>query len=270
MCAALFGLMAVCSTISFSPAVAAGGRRAEATRRAAGSFEEKVHVAVGAGSMRDHAVDLTERTDDFLRDDARRFSQPSGQLERQRYREIAERPRRWCLDGDHRERRIVRPGSDRGAGPHRRIRRANPLMDGRIIGCHPCIRFPLAARVDRSRGLRANLGPFVIMWRVDGHEHQPVWVARRQFVRDDLLDSQVFCETGGFQQSALDPPTDSVGAAGGVDGAERLRSFMGPGHTMSTPGAGTRVSRCSSGRLRNGMSQARTSVHGRSDASSAL
>ena len=38
----------------------------------------------------------------------------------------------------------------------------------------------------------------------------------------------------------------------------------------STPGAGTRVSRCSSGRLRNGMSQARTSVQGRSDASSAL
>ena len=48
---------------------------------------------------------------------------------------------------------------------------------------------------------------------------------RRQFFGADLLDPHVFCETGSFQQSALDSPTDSVGAVCGVDGAERLRTL---------------------------------------------
>ncbi len=131
----------------------AGGRRPKPLGEPRGSFEEKVDVAVGSRLDARHAVDLTEGPDDFLRDDARRFSQPSRQLERQRYREVAERPLWWCLDRDHRERRIVGRNLiqvlDRVEHPG-----ANPLMDGENHRLTSVIRFPLVARVIAARPTR--------------------------------------------------------------------------------------------------------------------
>jgi hypothetical protein len=58
-------------------------------------------------------------------------------------------------------------------------------------------------RVAQRASIYENLGAFVIMWRVDGHEHHPVWVARPQLVRDDLPGSHVLSSSGGLPQAAF-------------------------------------------------------------------
>ena len=83
MCAALFGLMAVCSTMVLPPG--GGAAPARRWRSHAGSkrraIQKEVHVAVRRGLDSREALDRAERADDFLRDDARRLAQPARQLE---------------------------------------------------------------------------------------------------------------------------------------------------------------------------------------------
>ncbi len=107
MCAALFGLMAVCSTMAFS---GAGRRR----RRAAVQpgvemvhpIEEEVDVAVRRFDPRE-PVHAPELSDDLLGDDLRRLAQPSSQLECERHRQIAEGAPGRNVDDNGGKRRIV-------------------------------------------------------------------------------------------------------------------------------------------------------------------
>ena len=98
MCAALFGLIAVCSTMVLSPAADAASRRVEPAEPAlqpVGAIEEEVEVAVRRGLDAGDAVDRAERAGELLRDGARRLAQPAGQRERERHGDVAERaPRR--------------------------------------------------------------------------------------------------------------------------------------------------------------------------------
>jgi hypothetical protein len=53
------------------------------------------------------ALERAQRGGDLLRDDARRLAQPARELERERHREIAERPPRRRFHGNGRDHRIV-------------------------------------------------------------------------------------------------------------------------------------------------------------------
>ena len=113
MCAALFGLMAVCSTIVLPGRVRAERRRHRAVRRQPArdvrrTIQEEVDVAVRRRLDAGEPLDPAEGADDLLRDRARRLAQPSRQLEGERNREITERAARRNLDRHRGEHRIVR------------------------------------------------------------------------------------------------------------------------------------------------------------------
>ena len=103
MCAALFGLIAVCSTIVFSTA---GAIRRDLPTHARGEerrpLEKQVQIAVRRGDDAGDARDGAERLRQLLRDRPRRLAQRARQLEGDRDREIAERARRRHLDGERR------------------------------------------------------------------------------------------------------------------------------------------------------------------------
>ena len=111
MWAALFGLIAVCSTIVLPSArrVVASRRRVwrQPARELRRAVEEEVDVAVRRRFDAREAVDRPERADDLLRDDARRLAQPARQLEGERHRQIAERAAGRNLDRNRGEHRIV-------------------------------------------------------------------------------------------------------------------------------------------------------------------
>ena len=102
MCAALFGLMAVCSTIVLPespPGVARAGvaEHAPQVRRA---VEVDVQVAGGRCRGPRHAVEGAQRIRQLPRDDARRLAQDARQLERHGDGEVAQVAVRRVLDGD--------------------------------------------------------------------------------------------------------------------------------------------------------------------------
>ena len=111
MWAALFGLIAVCSTIVFSAGSSGSRRRralvGDAEREAdrGGAIEEHVDVAVRRGDGLADAGDRPERGDDLGGDGARRLAQAAGQLEGDGAGEVAHRPRRRRLQHDRRDRR---------------------------------------------------------------------------------------------------------------------------------------------------------------------
>ena len=108
MCAALLGLIAVCSTMALpSREAAAAGRPLEPLAGEGGAVEEEVDVAVGRRLDAREAFDGPERGDDLLRDDARRLAEPSRQLECQRNGEVAERAARRGFNRNGGQRRIV-------------------------------------------------------------------------------------------------------------------------------------------------------------------
>ena len=105
MCAALFGLMAVCSTIVLPASAAgraAGAAEAERAPQERRAIEKTVQVAVRRGLDARDAVDRAERAGQFLRDRARRLAQPARQLEGDGQGEVAERAGRRVLDDDRR------------------------------------------------------------------------------------------------------------------------------------------------------------------------
>ena len=115
MCAALFGLIAVCSTMVLSGAAGVtdvngdgrdgpGASQRSELRR---PIEEEVHVAVRRGLDAGEPVDLAEGADDLLRDRARSLAQAPRQLEGEGHRKIAKSAARWNLDWNGREHRIV-------------------------------------------------------------------------------------------------------------------------------------------------------------------
>jgi hypothetical protein len=95
MCAALFGLIAVCSTMTFGPVAAP-------LREKRGAIEKDVEVAVRRRIDARDALDRSERRGQLLRDDAWRLAQPSGELERDGQRRIAQRAARRRLDDQRR------------------------------------------------------------------------------------------------------------------------------------------------------------------------
>ena len=121
MCAALFGLIAVCSTIVFS-ARCAVGPRAERRDLAAQSGEEETRGGRGKGSdtrsarprLRD-ARQVGQNASQLLRDRARRLRSVRAELKRDRDGEIAQRAIGWNLDREHRDlREPVLPGHRSG------------------------------------------------------------------------------------------------------------------------------------------------------------
>ncbi len=114
MWAALFGLIAVCSTIVLPwlpAAVVPHGIRRRTRRQPAGelrrAIQKEVDVAVRCRFDAREAIDGTERADDLLRDDARRLAQPARQLEGERDRQITERAARRNFDRNRGKDRIV-------------------------------------------------------------------------------------------------------------------------------------------------------------------
>ena len=113
MCAALFGLIAVCSTIVFpwlpAAVVPRGPRRTwrEPAGKLRGAIEEEVDVTVGRRFDARKAIDGAERADDFLRDGAGRLAQPACQLEGERDRQVTERAARRNFDRNRGKNRIV-------------------------------------------------------------------------------------------------------------------------------------------------------------------
>ncbi len=104
MCAALFGLIAVCSTMTLPASAGAGGcvRVEPAALQERRAIEKEVQVAVRRGLDARDAVDRAERGRQFLRDRARRLAQPARQLEGDRHRQVAQRAARRRLDDDRR------------------------------------------------------------------------------------------------------------------------------------------------------------------------
>ena len=105
MCAALFGLMAVCSTMVLPERPCrCSGRcpRGQSLAQERGPVEKDVEVPVrrrlGAGD----ALNRAERAGNFLGDDLRRLPQPPRELERERQREIPQRPPWRHLDDERR------------------------------------------------------------------------------------------------------------------------------------------------------------------------
>ena len=106
MCAALFGLIAVCSTMAL-PASRAGAADAgdEAVEEKLRPLEEEVQVAVGRGRDLPDAFERAEGGGDLLRDGARRLAQPARELERDGRAEVAEIAVRRILEHERRPRR---------------------------------------------------------------------------------------------------------------------------------------------------------------------
>ena len=104
MCAALFGLIAVCSTMALPRRrPRRGGRRARAaSSRNAAALEKEVQVAVRRRGDLPDALERSERAGDLLRDGARRLAQPARQLEGDRRAEVAELAVRRVLERDRR------------------------------------------------------------------------------------------------------------------------------------------------------------------------
>ena len=103
MCAALFGLIAVCSTMVL-PACGAGAGRAPARPSRAQQerrpIEEDVQVAVGRGLDAVHAGHGADLRGQLLGDDARRLAQAAGQVERHGRAEVAHRAVGRRFDGN--------------------------------------------------------------------------------------------------------------------------------------------------------------------------
>ena len=119
MCAALFGLMAVCSTIVFSGRARRRRQRAgeaEPGQEKGRPIEKHVEVAVGRGVDTGHAGNRPECARQFLRDRARRLAQAARQIEGDRRSEIAERAVGRVFDRN----REVGVGQCRAAGLARR------------------------------------------------------------------------------------------------------------------------------------------------------
>ena len=104
MCAALFGLMAVCSTMVLpSPDGAAATRvLGEPRAQKRGPVQEAIQVAVRRGLDARQALDRSDRGGQLLRDRARRLSQAPRELECDRQRQIAQRAVRRVVDDDGR------------------------------------------------------------------------------------------------------------------------------------------------------------------------
>ena len=105
MCAALFGLIAVCSTIVLSGCDRATVHRRprSARQEERGPVEEQIQIAVRARVDARDARDRAECRRQFLRDGPRRLAQRARELERDRHREIAQRAGGRHLDGERRD-----------------------------------------------------------------------------------------------------------------------------------------------------------------------
>ena len=104
MCAALFGLMAVCSTIVFTaPACGRGatfgGSGGQPIAQERAPVEEQVQVALGRLDPR-HARDVSQRAGQFLGDHLRRLPERPRQLEGHGQREVAQFARGRVVDDD--------------------------------------------------------------------------------------------------------------------------------------------------------------------------
>ncbi len=100
MCAALFGLIAVCSTIALAAAGAGGAGGRQPFEQKTAPFEEEIEIAVRRGRHASDAFERAERAGDFLRNRPRRLPQPPCQLERDRCAKIAEFAVRRVLEDD--------------------------------------------------------------------------------------------------------------------------------------------------------------------------
>ncbi len=108
MCAALFGLIAVCSTIALPSARLRTAPATSHCRSHAGRSRKKLTYPFGRSLDSREALDSPERADNLLRDDARRLAQPASQLEGERNREIAKRSARRRFHRNGRQDRVVR------------------------------------------------------------------------------------------------------------------------------------------------------------------
>ena len=129
------------------------------------SIQKEVHVAVRRRFDPGYALNLAERCNDFLRDHAGRLAQAAGELERHRYREIAEGASWRYRDRDVGKSRVVRSdliepvdGIDE-ARSHALMDRKNHVLsgvrwqseDGRVSAS--VIRFRVAASLSGMRSL---------------------------------------------------------------------------------------------------------------------
>ena len=117
MCAALFGLMAVCSTMVLPlPPVRRSGGAGEPGAQELRTIEEHVEVAVGRRGHPQDAVDRADRLGQLLGDEPRRLAQGPGQFKGDRRADVTEGPRRRNLEGHlGGVGRQVERGSERGA-----------------------------------------------------------------------------------------------------------------------------------------------------------
>ena len=91
MCAALFGLMLVCSTMIFSVDCSTATRlRSEEAGAVRGAVEADIDVAVAGHFQRRDALDQTDLGNQLLRDFLRRLAQLLRQLKRDRNGQFAE------------------------------------------------------------------------------------------------------------------------------------------------------------------------------------
>ena len=104
MCAALFGLIAVCSTMVFS-AGAGNGRdlAAKARQKKRAPVEKEIEVAVRRGVDARDARDRLHGGRELLRDGARRLLERSRELEGDRHGQVAERAVGRHLDRKRRD-----------------------------------------------------------------------------------------------------------------------------------------------------------------------
>ena len=110
MCAALLGLMAVCSTIVLpsrsrlaeATAGVEGGRERDAPYKR-DAIEVDVEIAVRRGFYAADSLNRSERWRQFLRDCRGGLSQPASELERDRRREVAELALGGILDRELRQ-----------------------------------------------------------------------------------------------------------------------------------------------------------------------
>ena len=100
MCAALLGLILVCSTMIFSPeSGAARALAAQQARAVSAAVEPHVEVAVAGDFDGGDAFDRADLRRQFRRDLLRRLPQLLGELERRRHRQLAELALLRLLDG---------------------------------------------------------------------------------------------------------------------------------------------------------------------------
>ena len=157
MCAALLGLIAVCSTMVFSrgrptSAAAVAGVRAERAAQECGAIEEDVHIAVGGGVEPRDTRDVRQRRDEVLRDGARGLAQVARQLEGDRTGQVAQRTAGRLLQDDGRQGGGIQPE----AGGQRVAKgRANGRVKGQQHGAWCRIRSRQRA-VLRVEGVSAS------------------------------------------------------------------------------------------------------------------